>query len=508
MKNKWLRRTLYTAIILFGLLCLTFIWADNELNKILGKSTEVIQIEKFVTSGKTVLIKNAGILSEDCSYFIKNKDVIIKEGKIVQIGTHLSLDNNSTIIDGTDKFLIPGLIDSHVHLKESKNDLFLYLANGVTSIRDMAGNPTLLEWKKEIKKNGIGPHLYVASPPIYSESGLAGYYYTWTRQCIDYSNKNEARKAIKKIKQDGYDAVKMYGFVNPEMFKATIEIAKENHIPVIGHIPLVSLDHFYPSGQIEIAHIEEITKKTIDDFGKSIAKNPDEYLNFLQSRSNRIARKIKENNISVTSTVWVCEGFLKQRFELKDKLKEVELQYVNPKIIEGTPLHKLGWLPGRNAYEYDGKNTPEAKRLSLIYWKTYAEAIHIMAKALIDNKVTLMAGTDASVATVVAGFSLHNELESLTNSGMTNTQALYSATAAPANWMKSKTGKIKAGYNADLVLLSKNPLESIKNTKTIEHVFFGEHMMDKTQIKAILKAIEEANNRNRTIKIDEYCIKK
>ena len=80
-----------------------------------------------------------------------------------------------------------------------------------------------------------------------------------------------------------------------------------------------------------------------------------------------------------------------------------------------------------------------------------------MTKALVDNKVTIMAGTDANVATVVPGFSLHNELESLSKSGMTNAQALYSATVAPSNWMKSNTGKIKIGYNSDLERLSKKP---------------------------------------------------
>ena len=70
--------------------------------------------------------------------------------------------------------------------------------------------------------------------------------------------------------------------------------------------------------------------------------------------------------------------------------------------------------------------------------------------------------------------------------------------------MKKNTGKIKIGYNSDLVLLSKNPLEDMKNTKTIEYVFFDKNMIDKVQISTILKKIEEANNENRSIKIDEY----
>ncbi|WP_261511614.1 amidohydrolase family protein [Chryseobacterium paludis] len=500
----WLRRVLYSVIILSGILMVVFIWADHELNKVLGKSTEVINISSIVKPAKIIQIKNVSILSDDCTHFIKNQDVLIQDGIIIQLGKNQPINNTATIIDGTNKYLIPGLVDSHVHLKESKNDLFLYLVNGVTYVREMAGQPVNLEWRKSIQKNNMGPGMFIASPPIFSERGLAGYYYSWTRHSINYANKKDAQKAIKKIKEQGYDAIKMYGFVNPEMFKTTIEIAKENNIPVIGHIPLVDLETLYQSGQNEVAHIEELTVKTIDDFGKSISKNPEEYLNFLKARAPEIAKKLKKNNMSVTSTVWLCEGFLSQKFDLKSKLKTIELKYVNPKIIEGTPLYKLGWLPGKNGYEYSGKDEPDAKEASKVFWNTYTKAIHIMTKALVDQKVNIMAGTDANVATVVPGFSLHNELESLSKSGMTNSQAIYSATVAPGNWMKSNTGKIKKGYQSDLVLLTKDPLENIKNTKTIEYVFFDQYMIDKIQIKTILKAIEEANNKNRDISINEY----
>ena len=504
MKKLWFRRFLYGTIILFALLIGAFIWADNELNKVLGKSTNVINISSIVKPSTITIIKNVNVLAEDCSYFIKNQDVTIKDGMIIQLGENKILDSTAAVIDGKNKFLIPGLIDSHVHLKESKNDLFLYLINGVTYVREMAGSPVILEWRKAIQKTGLGPRMFIASPPIFSESGLTGYYYSWTRHSINYSTKNDAEKAISKISEQGYDAVKMYGFVNPDMFKATIESAKKHNIPVIGHIPLVNLDTFYQSGQVEVAHIEELTVKTIDDFGKSISKNPEEYLKFLKVNSMHIAKKMKENNISVTSTVWLCESFPGQRFDLKSKLKETALKYVNPKIIEGTMLYKLGWLPGTNGYEYDGKEDQSAKKLSQTFWNTYVQAIHIMTRALVDNKVVIMAGTDSNVATVVPGFSLHNELESLSKAGMTNAKVLYSATVAPSTWMNSNTGKIKTGYRSDLVLLTKNPLEDIKNTKTIEYVFFNKYKINKSQIETILKAIEDANNENRSIKIKEY----
>ncbi|MDQ0592345.1 vacuolar-type H+-ATPase subunit F/Vma7 [Chryseobacterium ginsenosidimutans] len=504
MKKRWVRRILYSVMTLLGILICAFIWADKELNKVMGKSTKTIDISSIIKPSKILQIRNVNVLSEDCSHFIKNQNVLIKDGLILQVDENLAINKDVAIIDGTEQYLIPGLVDSHIHLKESRNDLFLYLVNGITYIREMAGQPVVLEWRKSIQKNGLGPRMFIASPPIYSESGLTGYYYSWTRKSINYSNKKDAQKAIRKIKKQGYDAIKMYGFVNPEMVKITNEIAKENNLPVIGHIPLVNLETFYQSGQKEVAHIEELTIKTIDEFGKPISKNPKKYLTFLKARSAQIAKKLKENNISVTSTVGLCESFVGQRFNLKSKLREVELKYVNPKIIEGTPLYKMGWLPGKNGYEYDGKNEPGAKKLSLTFWQTYVEAIHIMTKALVDHKVLIMAGTDANVPVSVPGFSLHNELESLSNSGMTNSQAIYSATVAPGNWMKSKTGKIKVGYHSDLVLLRKNPLEDIKNTKTIEYVFFNKYTIDKSQIKTILKAIEDANNNNRSIKIDEY----
>ena len=505
MKKRNFKRFLYTLLILFVLFIGFFLWSNNELNKVFGKSTEVVNISSIIKTSLSTFIRNTNVLSEDCSHFIENQDVIVKNGKIIHIGKNLIIESNSRIIDGTNKYLIPGLIDSHVHLKESKNDLYLYLANGVTYVREMAGRPIVLEWRKSIQGNGIGPRMFIASPPIYSsESGLTGYYYAWTRQAINYSNKNDARKTIKKLNEQGYNAIKMYNSVNPKIFKATIEIANEYNLPVIGHIPNINLGTLYKSGQKEVAHIEELVSKNMEEFDKSITRNPEEYLEFLKSHADHIAKKLKKNNIYVTSTISLSESIESQKNDLQSQLKKVELRYVNPKILEGTVLHKLGWLPNENVYEYDGEDNAEARKLSLSFWNTYVEAVHIMTKVLIDNEVPIMAGTDANTATNVPGFSMHSELESLTKSGMSNSQVLYSATVAPSEWMKSKTGKIRVGYNSDLVLLSKNPLENIKNTKTIEYVFFNNHLIDKTQIKNILKAIENANNKNRNADITDF----
>jgi len=484
----------------------SYFWIDNELSMILGKSTEVVNISSLIKPTPAIQIRNTSILSEDCTSLIENQNILIKGGKIISISPNEIIDKTAKVIDGTDLYLIPGLVDSHVHLQESKNDLYLYLANGVTSIREMAGKPVALDWKRAILEgNEIGPRMFVTSRPISSVSGLEGYYHAWTRQSMNYNNKEKAKKTIQEAKQMGYDAIKMYSFVNPEMFKATIEVARESDIPVIGHIPNeINLKSFYQSGQKEIAHIEELTKKNIEDFGKSIARNSEEYIVFLKSHSNQIAKELKSNNIYITSTVALMESLIVQKFNLESKLKEVALQYVNPKIIEGTSIAKMGWLPSRNPYELDAIDDLEYKKILESFWKTYIEAIRIMAKSLIENDVPILAGTDANVSPMVPGFSLHEELKTLSGYGMKNSEVLYSATVAPNDWMKTNSGKIKVGYNSDLVLLSKNPLKDIENTSAIEYVFFDKYSIDKTQINKILQSITNVNNKNRSVDIYEF----
>ena len=104
-------------------------------------------------------------------------------------------------------------------------------------------------------------------------------------------------------------------------------------------------------------------------------------------------------------------------------------------------------------------NDEELRANSKIFWNAYVEAIHIMTKSLVENEVLIMAGTDANVPVAIAGFSLHDELESLSKIGLSNSQVLYTATVAPSIWMNTNTGMIKEGLDADLILLSKNPLE-------------------------------------------------
>jgi hypothetical protein len=280
---------------------------------------------------------------------------------------------------------------------------------------------------------------------------------------------------------------------------------KKQNIPIIGHLtPSVGLKNFYTRGQSQLAHVEEITKNTEAEFGGLYHDNAKEYLDYLTLKSDSIAIKLRENNIVISSTIWLMESLPKQKFELDDFIKTIKLEYVNPGLVEGSKMAQ-GWLPGNNSYEdLDIKNNSEKSKKSKIYWETYVKAIHIMTKALIKNNVIILTGTDANTTGIVPGFSLHDEFQSLYNSGMTNSQILFASTVAPSEWMKKNTGKVEIGYRADLVLLNKNPLEDIKNTKTMNAVIINGKLLDRKKLDKMLQSVKDANNGSRTINIDKF----
>jgi len=497
----WKLFKLFIVLILVGFVVI--LWVNQQLKKSSGSFTDLIDVHYQVKSFPKIVIQDVNILSEDCTHFLAHQNVVLEDGLIKSIHNDSLLDDGYTVVDGQNKYLIPGLVDSHVHLRDSKNDLFLYLANGVTFIREMSGNAEHLKWKKEIADGALGPRMYVASEKIHSKSGFTALFDSWTRNRINFSTQKAAVQKIKQLHKMGFDAVKISTFLNKEMHKATIAEAKKYNIPVIGHIPLsIGLDSIYNSGQCELAHVEEITKDLIRQFGRITALNANEFLIDLEEQSDKISKKLREENIAVTTTIWLMESLPEQKFNLEAFIKNINLEYVNPGIIEGTRLSK-GWLPGYNSYEEPEEllMNADSRKNAEVFWETYVKAIHIMTKALAKNDIFIMAGTDANVPVTVPGFSLHDELTSLSKSGMTNSQVLFSATTAPGIWMASNTGKIKEGYAADLVLLLKNPLDNIENTTTIESVFCKTFWLTAENKNSILNKIVNINEENRNIDI-------
>ena len=500
------KSTIRILLILVILGLSSMAWVEYQLRKVRGTYVELVDSNQFIKPQSKLLVKNVAVLSEDGTIMIDSQNVFINQGRIEKITKELSSTADYAVIDGSGKYLIPGLVDSHVHLRNSKNDLLLYLANGVTYVREMSGNKTHIQWRKEKKETIVGPRLFITSEKVYNDGGLKGMFTSWTRTRINLDDPNKAIDLAKRLKDEGYDGIKISNFLNREMYTALAQASSDEGIPLVGHIPNdISLTDFWDYNQQEIAHIEELTKALNREFGGYTSTNSGEFIQYVQRRSHGIAKKLIEHDIAVTSSIWLMESLPEQKFNLKAALKLVPLEYVNPASLEGTPLTK-GWLPGHNSYELNAEtiNNRDAKRRSQIFWDTYVSAIRIMTRTLAQYNVKILAGTDAETPITVPGFSLHDELVSLNNSGLSTAQTLQTATSLPGVWMQTNTGKIAKGYDADLVLLNKNPLENIANTKSIASVIHEGRHINRATLDQMLQEVKNHNNNERTQSIDEF----
>lgn len=471
-------------------------------------STElIIELE---SRPKTFAIRNVNVLSIDAETMIQGQTVLIENGIIKAIDSTINLNNSVKMIDGAGKYLIPGLTDAHIHLWKSRNDLLLYLANGVTQIRELIGDEEILSWKEDIKSGKLlGPDMFVATPRLGSFGAMEGWFMSTTQGFDNVSTAKEAEKAVREYIDKGYDGIKVYSQLNRESYDAINETAKSLNFPVMGHIPFeIGMADIYQSYQTDISHFEEIMNALNREFGYYNGGNSNEFLAFVDKRCEQIADSLKKHKITVTSTLYGTENLVNQKYDIENALREVALEYVNPGLVEWSKYAPggPGWLPEVNMYRIpDNLNlTPEEFEGRKQHWLTYMEVEHLVAEKMIENGVSIMSGTDAGIPLKVAGFSLHDEFESLSNAGMSNAQILQSTTSIPSDWMKMNTGKIAVGRKANLVLLDNNPLLDIKHTKSINTVILNGKILDRAFLDKILLAVKEANNKSRKESIDNY----
>lgn len=508
--KKWIKYSLLTLAVLMAA---GFYAMNRDGQRIYGALTERVDHTQFVPEGGPFAIANVNLLSEDGERMIPNQTILIKDGLIAAIDSSLNIPAGTRVIDGTGKYLIPGLIDSHVHLFQSPNDLLLYLANGVTQIRELIGEEDHLEWKREIDEGRIGPKMFVASPRLGTFGAMEGAFMTWSQGYMNVPAE-EAAEIVQDLHDSGYDGLKIYSQLTKESYLAIANKANELNMPIFGHIPWsLELDDIWDNGQSSVAHFEELMNALQRDFDPEAEGNfgsfygrEDEFLQFVAERSSYLAENLIKSNISVSTTLWLTESFVKQKFELDQVLREVELEYQNPGISEWVSYIPggLGWLPAVNRYKLNDGLSEERKATHTTYWTTYGKACSVLATELSKRGVKLMTGTDANLPPTVPGFSLHDEFGSLSRAGLSNAEVLRAATVNPSEWLKSNTGVISAGYEANLVLLDKSPLENISNTRAINTVISRGQIFDRSLLDNILAAVRQANDNSRKVSIDEY----
>ncbi len=447
-----------------------------------GGAIEVIDPAEYFTPYKLIGLKNVKIYNSENGTFT-GANIILNNGVIATILPEDSLASHVEYIDGKEGYLMPGLIDTHVHLANSKNDLYLYLAHGVTGICEMFGNEKHLQWRLEQESGSIGPKMFVATPKIGRLDGIRPFLSRFYRGQVNYPLVNSVRNAVRGFKDAGFDAIKIGSFIDQELFEAVLAESSIQHIKVIGHLGQgVDFDFFLNSSQIQIAHIDEISKHLEIEFGALNNSNLLEYSQFVESRAPDIARKLKEHGKVVSTTLFSSVNRPNQFYYPEKLLGRAEISFVNPQILDS---ESHGWTKS--------KPTPVQKEILA----AKAAVVKTITRALVRQDVPLLPGSDANMFGMIPGVSLHDELKTMAEAGVPIARILNSATRDAAIFMEEKAGKIEPGYDANLILLRKNPLNNISNTESIELLFYDQYYLTKNNMENMLLAITRANEQYR-----------
>jgi imidazolonepropionase-like amidohydrolase len=365
---------------------------------------------------------------------------MIAGGHITSVGPsdRVSIPAGAHVVDGSGKFLIPGLWDMHGHLTDATEDAFpLLIMNGVTGVRDMGGDLAQIDrWRSEIEKGTrVGPHIIRAGPFVDGpKEGVTNR--------LTVRTPEEARQAVRDLKAKGVDFIKVHNALPPDAFFALMDEARKEHIPVAVHLPRgVSSAEASDAGVASLEHVETMSESALWQKGAT-------------------AKTVEQ---AVDETLGPAGQKLFQIF-----------------VKNGT-----WYVPTLVAYERGfvlWSNDPESLKPRLDIHEKNIEIVRMMHKA----GVPIMAGSDFSDWAMVPGIDLHNELALLVESGFTPLEALQTATLNPAKFLgKTDTyGTIQVGRAADLVLLDMNPLEDISHTRKINAVVRGGKFYPLASIRA------------------------
>lgn len=427
--------------------------------------------------------------------------VILAGYRIVEIaksGT-VSTPRYATTIDATGSFLIPGLWDMHAHPddpelwpvnpppREKELLLTLLIANGVTGIRDMGGDLKLLqEWRLRAADGSmIGPHILACGPLLDGPKPM------WPGS-IAISNPEQGRQAVRDLKRQRADFVKVYSLLPRDAYFAIADEAKRLKIPFAGHVPdSVTPAEASDAGQASEEHLLQIIESCSDrealttkmtelrESGATPIERRRAYIETIlatydEKKAEALFAKFVKNNTWVTPTVIVWQN--NASFE-DDSAKYAERMKYLPRYI------REYWDPQKNAHLKN--RSPERLAAEKLLVKKYLEVIGAMQRA----GVKLMTGSDFGANPLLfPGWGVHDEMALLVKAGLTPMQAIQAATKNPAEFLgrDKSVGTIEKNKLADMVLLSANPLEDINNTRKIAAVFFQGKMYDRASLNRML----------------------
>ena len=440
-----------------------------------------------------IVIIHATVINPGTSSVEANRTVVITGDRITSVSdsTKIQPTKNVRVIDATGQYLLPGFWDMHVH--SAFGDWFpggrdiilpLFIANGVTGVRDMGGDiPVLLEWRKEIAQGQIiGPRLVISGPMLdgYLPDGKLRF-----PSSVPITTPASAIAAVDLLKTQGVDFIKVQSVISHDSYLAAAAEAHKQGLPIVGHVPdKVRIREAVEAGQKSIEHLMGIFEGCSTAEDKFITGEGNLKLLLTtqdQQRCESLAKLLAQNQTwQVPTLAWQRGGtFLDQR-----DLKHQPLDKYVPAY-----WRDVTWRRFADEMMPDLVRDPLALRQQY-----FARNLQIVG-ALHHAGVPFMAGTDAAPGVyIMPGFSLHDELANFVEAGFTPMESLQTATSNPAKFlqMEASLGSVEPGKIADLVLLRENPLKDIRNTRKINSVVARGRLFDRVALDQMLMKVEIA----------------
>lgn len=417
---------------------------------------------KVMAQDQKVIFENVNVIPMFEEVVLNNQRVIIRNGIIdkIESATQKNTEEADIIIPAKGKFLIPGLAEMHYHLENDIEDEFkLLLANGVTTARNMAeyeGQDHIAIRKQVKNRELLGPYYVTTGPYLKAK---------------DLPTIAEVIEVVKRHHEKGYDYLKIADNLPKPIYLKLLEETSKYNIPVVGHgqrkLPLE-----FSLRMKSMAHVEE--------FMYILTATQKEDVSYLK----QIAKEVKTSGIYVSPTLGIFEMISRYADDRKlEVLKKSAILKYRPKaytaycLSDSTHYRSNTWF-----------TAPE----SLIRLDNELQWQKNLTKLLHEAKVPLLAGSD-TYGLFLPGFSLHRELELICDAGLSPYESLKTATVHPARYLNkaSVMGTIAEGKQANLVLLRKNPLNDIKNTKTIEGVMIHGKWLSRETLDTMLLEVEE-----------------
>jgi imidazolonepropionase-like amidohydrolase len=420
------------------------------------------------TSPSALVFRGGTLVDVATGKEISDSVIVMRGDRIEQVSSgNTGIPVGARIIDAKGKWIIPGLIDSHAHAENPDETPFsLYLANGVTTIRNPGGNITVLRLTRDRLLRGeiVGPRLFFSGPL------LDGMPPVWPDMSLLVDTPQRARSAVNFLADQGVDFVKVYNNVQEPELKAIVETAKERGLPVAGHIPRsMTMTHAVELGMTRLEHIRVTGKEMLSpDEAEKIdplplgKREPLLWQRFdLQSeKMHALVQRLAQSRIFLDPTLVTAE--VTEVPNLESEKNDPNNQYLPPAFVEQavnlqSPLFDL----------------PDDLRAAAL--EAFQKQEKFVGMCNLAG-VRIIAGTDGpGIGSLVPGFGLHREIELLVASGLSPLQALRAATVTAAEALNKddQLGTLERGKFADMVVLDADPLQDAQNLKKIHLVVQG-----------------------------------